>query len=64
MAQRLLRIFVNNILYKEVTVETDSLGRYNPIPIFSMIMADKLAGYFVDYNIPPGTFPIRIEFHR
>jgi hypothetical protein len=64
MAQRNLKIYVNNILYKDIMVDVDSEGNYDPVPIWSMILSDKQAGYFVDYNLTPGTFPIRIELRH
>jgi len=45
-------------------VDVDSEGNYDPVPIWSMILSDKQAGYFVDYNLTPGTFPIRIELRH
>jgi hypothetical protein len=59
---RILRIYINNQFYKEWPVETiGNTTAYDPAPVIQMLIADKDAGLLNQFNIPPGTFPIRIE---
>ena len=61
MASRVLRIFINNQFYKEMTVETTDGMLYDPAPVIEQIIADRDAGLLDQFNLAPGTLPIRIE---
>lgn len=60
MATRILKVFINDQYYKDIPVETVD-GSYDPAPIIQQLNADRQAGLLNQFNIPPGTFPIRIE---
>lgn len=62
MPQRILKIYIEDTLYKEVTVETNEAGGYSAADILNIIAADKEAGLLE--NIPgynPNHLSIRIE---
>lgn len=60
MATRILKIYVNGQYYKDIPVETVD-GSYDPGPIIQQLNADKQQGLLNQFDIPPGTFPLRIE---
>ncbi len=65
MANRTLRVFINNQFYKEIVVETiEGTTSYNPSPIIEQIIADRDAGLLNQFNLTPGTLPIRIELPK
>lgn len=65
MAQRTLKIYIENQLYKEVTVETDENGGYSVAGILEMLGADKEAGAFDNWpNYNPDHLSIRIELRK
>jgi hypothetical protein len=54
-----LKIFVNEVLWKSVTVSGDS---YNPATFWPQIEADKQAGLLVNFNLSDeGGYSVRIE---
>lgn len=62
MPQRTLRIYIENQLYKEVTVDANEAGGYSVAPVLEIIAADRQAG-LLD-NIPgynPEHLSIKIE---
>lgn len=61
--QRTLQIFINDLFYKEVKVETDPQGDYAIGPIFSMINKEKEEGKLVDFIPPSGQISIRVQYH-
>lgn len=58
--QRTLHIYINNQPYKDITVEASPSGNYHVGVILAMLNKDRASGAFDSYNIPPGTFPVRI----
>lgn len=46
-----LKIYINNRLYKTITVETDENGHYDSKPIMEQLMADKDAELLGLYNV-------------
>jgi len=65
MATRTLRIFINNQFYKEMVVETvEGTASYNPTPVIQQIIADRDAGLLDQFNLTPGTLPLRIELPK
>jgi hypothetical protein len=61
--QRTLQIFINNLFYKEITVETDPQGDYSIGPIFSMIDKEKNEGKLSDFISPSGQISIQVKYH-
>ncbi len=61
--QRTLQIFLNDLFYKEIKVETDDHGDYAIGPIFSMIDKEKNEGKLVDFIPPNGQLSIRVKYH-
>ncbi len=61
MATRILKIYINDQYYKDIPVETVD-GAYDPRVIIQQLTEDRANGLLEQFNIPPGTFPIRIEF--
>jgi hypothetical protein len=54
-----LKIFVNEVLWKSVTVPGDS---YNPAEFWPLIEADKNSGQLANFNLnEDGSYSIRIE---
>lgn len=65
MPQRTLKVYIEDTLYKEVTVETDEAGGYSAAPILGMIAEDKQAGLLNNIpNYDPNHLSIRIELGR
>jgi hypothetical protein len=65
MANRTLRVFINNQFYKEIVVETiEGTMSYNPSPIIEQIIADRDAGLLDQFNLTPGSLPLRIELPK
>ena len=61
--QRTLQIFINNLFYKEIKVETDPQGDYAIGPIFSMIDKEKNEGKLGDFIPPSGQISIQVKYH-
>jgi hypothetical protein len=61
--QKTLQIFINNLFYKEIKVETDPQGNYAIGPIFSMINKEKEEGRLVDFITPSGQLSVRVQYH-
>jgi len=61
--QRTLQIFINDLFYKEIKVETDDQGDYAIGPIFSMIDKEKEEGKLSDFIPPSGQISIRVKYH-
>jgi hypothetical protein len=62
MPQRTLKIYIENQLYKEITVDTNETGGYSVSPVLEIIAADRQAG-LLD-SIPgysPNHLSIKIE---
>lgn len=64
MAQRILKIYVNNQFYKEMTVDSVDGLAYDPTPVIQQIIADRDAGLLDQFNLAPGTLPIRVELSK
>ena len=54
-----LKVYINNRLYKTITVEADENGKYNSQPIMEQLMIDKDAGLLDLYNVS-AAFGIRL----
>ena len=61
--QRTLQIFINDLFYKEITVDTDAQGDYAIGPIFSMIDKEKNEGKLTEFISPSGQVSIRVKYH-
>ena len=61
--QRTLQIFINDLFYKEIRVDTDAQGDYAIGPIFSMIDKEKLEGKLTEFISPSGQLSIRVKYH-
>jgi hypothetical protein len=61
--QRTLQIFINDLFYKEITVDTDADGDYAIGPIFSMINKEKDEGKLTEFIPPSGQLSIRVKYH-
>jgi hypothetical protein len=61
--QRTLQIFINDLFYKEIRVDTDAQGDYAIGPIFSMIDKEKLEGKLTEFIPPSGQLSIRVKYH-
>lgn len=65
MPQRNLKIYVENTLYKELTIDTDATGGYSVASVLEIIATDKEAGLL--NNIPgynPDHLTIRVELRN
>lgn len=60
MSTRILKVYINGQYYKDIAVETVD-GTYDPGIIMQQLDQDRQQGLLDQFNIPPGTFPIRIE---
>jgi hypothetical protein len=58
--EKVIAIYINGTFWKNVTVPVDEYGNYYPIPIIDTIDAARRAGEFDTWNIPIGTFPVRL----
>jgi hypothetical protein len=63
LMQRTLQIFINDLFYKEIKVDTDADGDYAIGPIFSMINKEKDQGRLTEYIPPSGQLAIRVKYH-
>jgi hypothetical protein len=61
--QRTLQIFINNLFYKEIKVDTDADGDYAIGPIFSMINKERDEGKLTGFIPPSGQLAIRVKYH-
>ena len=61
--QRTLQIFINDLFYKEIKVETDANGDYAIGPIFAMIDKEKNEGKLTAYIPPSGQLAIRVKYY-
>jgi hypothetical protein len=61
--QRTLQIFINDLFYKEIKVETDPQGDYAIGPIFSMVNKEKDEGKLTEFIPPSGQLAIRVKYH-
>lgn len=61
--QRTLQIFINDLFYKELTVDTDPAGDYAIGPIFYMINKERDEGKLTDFIPPSGQMSIRVKYH-
>ena len=62
--QRTLKIFINDLFYKDITVEADNKGDYEVGPIFSMLGKEKDEGRLIAFIPPSGQFSIRMQLRR
>ncbi len=61
--QRTLQIFINDLFYKEITVDTDANGDYAIGPIFYMINQERDEGKLTEFIPPSGQLSIRVQYH-
>jgi len=61
--QRTLQIFINNLFYKEIKVDTDADGEYTIGPIFYMINKERDEGKLTAFIPPSGQLAIRVKYH-
>jgi hypothetical protein len=61
--QRTLQIFINNLFYKEIKVDTDADGEYAIGPIFYMINKERDEGKLTAFIPPSGQLAIRVKYH-
>lgn len=65
MAERTLRIYIENQLYKEVIIDTTPDGGYSVAQVLDIIAADQAAGLLDNFpNYNPAHLSIRIEMPR
>lgn len=46
-----LKVYINNRLYKTITVEADENGHYDSKPIMEQLISEKDAGLLELYNV-------------
>jgi len=61
--QRTLQIFINDLFYKEITVEADAQGSYSLGPIFAMINQEREDGLLADFIQPSDQLAIRLQMN-
>jgi len=65
MAQRTLKIYIEDQLYKEVTVEADPAGGYSVAEVLAIITQDQANGLLDNWpNYNPQHLSIRIELRN
>jgi len=61
--QRTLQIFLNDLFYKEIIVDTDYQGDYAIGPIFYMVNKERDEGKLAEFIPPSGQLSIRVKYH-